>query len=153
MKMNFTVVKDEISPVLEALIKELPNKTHRTTVNSANRLVSRAQAFLGTSYLHSDTTSKLRDSIRAEILDNGQTRVVCGGKEAPYAVFVEEGTETPIVPINAKYLHFWMDGKEYFLKSVRGQEGKHFFRDAAIIENEKYGMDIEMDVINTMEAK
>lgn len=54
----------------------------------------------------------------------------------PYGIYPNEGTGiygrgSPIVPVNAKVLHFWVGGaphagKEVFTKRVRGQPGKHF---------------------------
>ena len=53
-----------------------------------------------------------------------------------YLPYVNEGTGiygrgSPIVPIHAKMLHFWVGGvpfagQEVFAKSVRGQPGQHF---------------------------
>lgn len=53
-----------------------------------------------------------------------------------YLVFVNEGTGiygrgSPIVPVRAKFLHFWLHGAKFaghemFAKSVRGQPGQHF---------------------------
>lgn len=141
---NVVVTKDEITPFLTATIKQLPNRTYLTTLRSANRLRDRAKAFLGTSYKH-EATGDLRDSIRTEVLDNGKYRVVAGDEKAYYALYAEEGTQGPIVPKIAKVLHFWMDGTEYFRKSVKGQEPKWFFRDSVQIEVDKYMMDIERD--------
>ena len=54
----------------------------------------------------------------------------------PYLPYVNEGTGiygrgTPIRPIHAKVLHFWVGGiplagEEVFTQSVRGQPGQHF---------------------------
>ena len=56
--------------------------------------------------------------------------------DMPYLPYVNEGTGvygrgTPIVPIHAKMLHFWVGGipfagEEVFARSVRGQKGQHF---------------------------
>lgn len=53
-----------------------------------------------------------------------------------YAIYVNEGTGiygrgSPIVPIRANFLHFWVGGapfagSEVFAKSVRGQRGQHY---------------------------
>lgn len=53
-----------------------------------------------------------------------------------YLPYVNDGTGiygrgSPIVPIRAKFLHFWVGGAphagtEVFAKSVRGQPGQHF---------------------------
>lgn len=53
-----------------------------------------------------------------------------------YLVFVNEGTGiygrgSPIVPVRAKFLHFWLHGAKFagheiFAKSVKGQKPQHF---------------------------
>ena len=58
-----------------------------------------------------------------------------------YGVYVNEGTGvygrgSPIVPIRANFLHFWVGGAphagaEVFAKSVRGQKGQHFVEKGA----------------------
>lgn len=58
-----------------------------------------------------------------------------------YLPYVNDGTGiygrgSPIVPIHAKFLHFWIGGapfagKEIFAKSVRGQPGQHFVEKGA----------------------
>lgn len=142
---------DELTPCIEAFINETPELSHRAVVNSAERIRSLAQLLLTTRVKHmEDMTWNIHDSIRVEILDNGTAQVIC---DDPASVYVEEGTEGPIRPISSKFLHFWMEGEEYFMKEVRGQEGKHFFRDACESEDERYGTDIEMIVIKTMEEK
>lgn len=51
---------------------------------------------------------------------------------ASYLPFVNNGTgvygvrHAPIIPKRAKVLHFKWHGKEFFVKSVKGQKPKHF---------------------------
>lgn len=68
----------------------------------------------------------------SEETDN--TRLITNGMF--YLPFVNDGTGiygrgSPIVPIRAKFLHFWVGGaphagQEVFARSVRGQPGQHF---------------------------
>ena len=58
-----------------------------------------------------------------------------------YLPYVNDGTViygrgSPIVPVKAKMLHFWVGGaphagQEVFARSVRGQPGKHFVEKGA----------------------
>lgn len=60
---------------------------------------------------------------------------------APYAVYVDSGTGiygrgTPIVPIRAKFLRFWIGPRLVFAKSVKGFKGAKFTNNArGIFEN------------------
>lgn len=83
-------------------------------------------------------TGRLRSSITSEVVMRGGLPIGRVGTNVKYALDIHNGTgiygplRRPIVPKNAKALRFTAKGgsKLIFAKSVKGQKGKPFLRNA-----------------------
>lgn len=116
---------------LHNIEKELTSTISKTLDTLATIAQTNAQS---SKFFKGSGPNGLRANIK--ILKNGEmSRTVLADKN--YAGYVEFGNNPGgdgfIRPVNAKYLHFWINGKEIFAKKVRSHGPLPFMKTAQII--------------------
>ena len=112
---------------LIARLQKMPTAVHNALVRKVTMLAYELQKKIRTEKLDGQVLNKrtgaLQSSIFVEVTETSHSvqGKVAAGKEIPYAAIHEYGGQTKphiIVAKNAEALHFYMGGKEMFLKSV-----------------------------------
>lgn len=104
---------------IDRFIAELEGATQQTVKHLSELAVAEAQNTTAFNNKLKDATQfKMSGSFASEVFDSRE-----------YAFYLEEGNNQAgdrIYPVNAKALHFFINGQEIFAKSVRAHAGYHF---------------------------
>lgn len=142
MPLFFRISPSNIDNRLQALLMAPDGIVTEDTRRRARNVSAKARQLARERSV--DTTGALPGSIRYEVRSSfGFSVVARVGSDLKHALWVEQGTgifgphHTPIIPTQAKFLRFKPHGSESIIlaRSVRGQPGKHFLRDALSAAN------------------
>lgn len=114
-------------------LQRLLGYIHEGSKKGLARIAELAMNHAGATRSFQNHTHHLRGSIRHRIKSEFHHIVQAGGRDAPYAKFVEEGTRRHVIEARrAKTLRFVQNGQLRFAKRVNhpGTRPRFFMRDA-----------------------